>query len=198
VKICLLILAFVLIQGCNNEPTEGKKNTEKTGFGLLDAENTKWQRPCEVDEDSKSSKRRSLQLYKRMAVFTLSYFDQEDCTDERMRYEHSYGDVMKEVTQEEKGWDLFYYNQYSYNALVKKVRTLKYFNEKSYFGYDDWQLNLPKDIAGRQFDSGYDAEPENGSVRSANIKREGDRLYFMRYENGTPMAEQDYFYELVK
>ncbi len=71
------------------------------------------------------------------------------------------------------------YTYQSLGATLVDEDTVLDFNTKKYFGYDNWQINVPKDVAGKKAsvdDADSDAQPAVGFISYVILKAEDSNL----------------------
>jgi len=84
--------------------------------------------------------------------------------------------------------DLPGYRDYSltqefFTATPASVDAVMVYNQISRYGYNDWQLNSPKDVAGRASTAGETPILPNGTHLINTISNQGDEFQFAEYVN---------------
>lgn len=168
-------------------------------FRLNGLAGTTYRTACQVDEAKNRSERDEVVFTEDAFQKIWISFDGKDCADaeKRTTYVYSLGGVKKEVSPDLEGWETYVYRYVSSVAQTHTVLLTETFNARKVYGYSDWAVGVPKDVAGRRYDAESEPKPAVGSVRSATVKIAGDLLSLAKYDGNQAKAEGALVYTKV-
>ncbi len=205
----LLLLATLLatsfgIAGCDDDSNEGGRDAADPGngdavFSLNGLAGTTYRTACLPGDKANRSERDEVVFSADSFQKIWVSFDGKDCADSEKRttYVYALGNVKKEIAPDLAGWETYVYRYVSSQAQTHTVLVTETFNAQKAYGYDDWAVGVPKDIAGLRYDSKSDPKAAIGTVRSATVKIEGDQLSLARYEGNTAKSDGAMVYTKV-
>lgn len=193
-----LCFAWIFTSSCRPKDSANDTSSHKDEdtFGLLGF-SASYISACKYEEVSNSSEYEIISYDKDTFHRLWSKYDGRDCTPGggRLSYVYNFSRPKKGGNSSLlPGWTTVVFNYESIDVIVSSESLLKSFNERSAYGYNDWQLDVGKRVTGRKFGSQDEALPTNGTGVTSTLKRDGDTLQIAHYLDGSPVAEQPSIY----
>jgi len=107
------------------------------------------------------------------------------------QYDRAFISFEVKDSSELPGYREYILKQESYTFTPTSVDAVSSFNKQVHFDYTDWQLNTPKDIAGRAFSKKGKPKRQNGSHLTYTIISQGNDLQFATYVNDKAAVSND-------
>lgn len=198
---CSLALALALSAcGADDKKSDGGKGPGNGGaFELNDLAGRTYQTDCWQDAERQRSELDVAVFHGDSFEKIWSNFDGVACAPEARRTTYVYKllDVTKEATSDLAGWESYSYSYDSIMTTLHQPAIVEAFNRGQIYGYSDWVLNEPKDVAGRKYDATIDAKPAKGAVRVVTVKIETSKFSLAAYKDGKATADDPLVYKHV-
>jgi hypothetical protein len=201
-KFLLTAILSLALVSCGDDSAEKKndaprRNGDGASFELNGLAGHTYQTDCEGFDDSQRSEQDTAVFQADAFEWTWSNFDGLVCDarQKRTTYVYNLVNVVKEPTSDLSGWDSYSYEYASLTATAHQQAIVDKFNAVQVYGYSDWVLDQPKDIAGRQYDAETKAKAKKGAVYTATVKVEGDLFSMASYKDGKASADDVLVYK---
>jgi hypothetical protein len=182
------VVASILVGCGNNKGAKDHSNQPPPGpgiFGLIGVAGSTYSSQCAVDEDQESQ----LELVvvaERSFEFRYYNHDGVDCNPEQRLQTYTYRNIKveEETRPEVPGVRTFVYEVGVSTAVVHTNFLARKFSQREVFGYNDWSVDVEKEINDRKFDADSEPKTRKGAIRMRSIIFDGDVLKLARYKDG--------------